>query len=155
MSRPKRDDAKSKTLRDTGTLNPHPERVTDERFGSDRFFDPRDLVQVKYEMLKRSRIEGEPVAKTACAFGLSRPTFYKAQQDYEKRGLAGLLPAKRGPRRAHKLTEDVMGLVRHELAAEPSLGAPELARRIEERLSVTVHPRSIERALARKQKKTK
>lgn len=155
MSRPKRDDAKSKTLRDTGTLNPHPEKVTDELFGSDRFFDPRDLVQVKYEMLKRSRIEGQPVAKTASAFGLSRPTFYKAQQDYEKGGLAGLLPARRGPRRAHKLTEQVMGLVRDELSAEPSLGAPELAQRIEDRLGLTVHPRSIERALARKQKKTK
>lgn len=155
MSRPKRDDAKSKILREAGTLNPHPEKVTDELFRSDRFFDPRDLVQVKYEMLKRSRIEGQPVAKTARAFGLSRPTFYKAQQDYEKRGLAGLLPARRGPRRAHKLTGKVMGLVHRELAAEPSLRAAELARRIEERLGVRVHPRSIERALARKQKKTK
>jgi hypothetical protein len=44
-------------------LNPSPERVTDELF--QEFFDPRDLVQVKYEMLRRVQTEGQPVGRSA------------------------------------------------------------------------------------------
>ena len=154
MTRPKRDDPKHKALRDSGTINPHPEKVTDELFMERDFFDPCDLVQVKYEMLRRVRIDGHPIQGAARAFGLSRPTFYKAQADYERGGLGGLLPARRGPRRAHKLSEPVMAFVVSELAAEASLRAPELAARIKERFGVKVHPRSIDRALARRQKKT-
>ena len=154
MTRPKRNDTKHKALRDSGTVNPHPEKVNDELFMERDFFDPCDLVQVKYEMLRCVRIDGHPIQRAARAFGLSRPTFYKAQADYERGGLGGLLPARRGPRRAHKLSEPVMAFVVSELAAEESLRAPELARRIKERFGVEVHPRSIDRALARRQKKT-
>jgi len=35
-------------LRKQGTLNPRPREVTDPLFAKDSFFDPRDLVQVKY-----------------------------------------------------------------------------------------------------------
>jgi len=154
MTRPKRDDPKHKALRDSGTINPHPEKVTDELFMERDFFDPCDLVQVKYEMLRHVRIDGKPIHHAARAFGLSRPTFYKAQADYERGGLGGLLPARRGPRRAHKLSEPVMAFVASELAAEESLRAPELAARIKKRFGVEVHPRSIDRALARRQKKT-
>jgi transposase len=154
MTRPKRNDTKHKALRDSGTVNPHPEKVTDELFMEEDFFDPCDLVQVKYEMLRRIRIDGQLIQGAARAFGLSRPTFYKAQADYERGGLGGLLPARRGPRRAHKLSEPVMAFVVSEIAAEKSLRAPELAARIKERFGVEVHPRSIERALARRQKKT-
>ena len=154
MTRPKRGDTKHKALRDSGTVNPHPEKVIDELFMERDFFDPCDLVQVKYEMLRCVRIDGHPIQGAARAFGLSRPTFYKAKADYERGGLGGLLPARRGPRRAHKLSEPVMAFVVSELAAEASLRAPELAARIKERFGVEVHPRSIDRALARRQKKT-
>ena len=154
MTRPKRNDPKHKALRLSGTVNPHPEKVADELFMEEDFFDPCDLVQVKYEMLRRVRIDGKPIHHAARVFGLSRPTYYKAQADYERGGLGGLLPARRGPRRAHKLSEPVMAFVVSELAAEESLRAPELAARIKERFGVKVHPRSIGRALARRQKKT-
>ncbi len=154
MTRSKRDDPKHKALRLSGTVNPHPEKVADELFMEEDFFDPYDLVQVKYEMLRRVRIDGKPIHHAARAFGLSRPTFYKAKADYERGGLGGLLPARRGPRRAHKLSEPVMAFVESELASKESARAPELARRIKERFGVEVHPRSIDRALVRRQKKT-
>ena len=44
-------DAKTRSLKQHGCLNPHAERVRDELFLSNAFFDPRDLVQVRYEML--------------------------------------------------------------------------------------------------------
>ena len=146
------DTRKRQTLRGSGTLNPHPEKVTDELFATLDFFDPSDLVQVKYEMLRRGVVEGRPVSEASRSFGLSRPTFYKAQKDYESAGLAGLLPAKRGPRRAHKLSEEVMAFLAEELETDGSLRAPELARRIQERFGLRVHPRSIQRALERRKK---
>ena len=86
-------DDKTHTLRERGCLNAHPEHVRDEMFLSNAFFDPRDLLQVKYEMLRRVREEGEPVSAAATRFGLSRPTFYTAQRAYETGGLPALVPA--------------------------------------------------------------
>jgi len=154
-SRSKPTNTKREELRKHGCLHPHPDTVTHELFVQQEFFDPSDLVQVKYEMLRTVRAEGEAVQNVARAFGLSRPTFYQAQAAFERSGLLGLLPAKKGPRRSHKLSEEVLNFVTEELTADTSLEAPELARRIHQRFDITVHPRSIRRALARrKQKKT-
>ena len=153
MTRSKTGDAKRQALPDTGSLHRHPETVRDDLFVQEDFFDPCDLVQVKYEMLRRVRVEGQSIQSTARAFGLSRPTFYQAQAAYERAGVVGLLPAKRGPRRAHKLSETVITFVREELAGDRSLRARELAQRIRQRFDLTVHPQSIQRALARGQEK--
>jgi transposase len=146
-------DPKLAALTESGTANPHPEAVREPRFADSEFFDPRDLLQVKYEMLRRVRIEGQPVAETAALFGLSRPTFYKAQADFERAGLVGLLPAKRGPRGAHKITDEVMRFIEQARAEEAGLDAQALAERIARHFGRSVHRRSVERALARSKKK--
>jgi transposase len=152
MSRPKRD-PKADALREQGCLHPHPEKVTDEAFAASEFFDPRDLVQVKYEMLRRVRVDGQAVSRSAACFGLSRPSYYQAQAAYEAGGLPALLPKKPGPRQAHKLTDEVVAMLRETLRAQPELSSQDLAGLIEEHFGVSVHPRSIERALARQEKK--
>src|SRR4051795_3728506 len=96
-------DAKSRGLREHGTLNPQPQRITDAVFRDRDFFDPRDLVQVKYEMLRRVRVDGLSVLQAARRFGLSRSTFYQAHAAFRRQGLVGLMPRRPGPRRAHKL----------------------------------------------------
>ncbi len=60
--------------------------------------DPRDVVQVKYEMVRKVKLEGAPVARSAAAFGFSRPTYYGAEAALESGGLPALVPAKPGPR---------------------------------------------------------
>ena len=130
-------------------MNPHPESVTDGRFTASDFFDARDLVQVKYEMVRRVRVEGDAVSRTASAFGLSRPTFYEAAAALDAGGLPGLVPARPGPRRAHKLTDEVVAFVRDHLEADLSARPADLVEVIADRFGVRVHPRSIERALAR------
>ena len=55
------EDPKVQALRAERSLNPRPEAVSDERFSSSEFLDARDLVQVKYEMVRRARVDGEPV----------------------------------------------------------------------------------------------
>jgi transposase len=153
MSPTPKPDSKLAALTESGTANPHPQAVRDPAFVGSEFFDPRDLVQVKYEMLRGVRIERQSIAETAARFGLSRPTFYKAQADFERAGLVGLLPGKRGPHGAHKITAEVMGFIEQARAADEGLDAQALAERIAERFGRRVHRRTIERALARSKKK--
>jgi len=154
MPKAKPIDTKQRTLRAHGTLHPHPERVTDELFQHVGFFDPRDLVQVKYEMLRCVRVEGLSITETARRFSFSRPSFYQARRAFEREGLWGLLPAKRGPRRSHKLSTEVMAFIARQREEDPSLTVPQLVRVLRKELRLRVHPRSLERALARAVKKT-
>ena len=153
MAKRKTPDPKTEALRRRGCLNPHPEKVADPLFAQSDFFDARDLVQVKYEMVRRVEIDGQSVSDSAMAFGVSRPTFYQAQTALETGGLGALSPQKPGPRRAHKLGVDVMDFVEQLQSEDASLKAPELVGRIRERFGLEIHPRSIERALARQEKK--
>ncbi len=146
-------DAKLTTLRQQGTLNPRPRAVTDPLFVQGSFFDPRDLVQVKYEMLRRVQSEDHSVTGSATAFGFSRPSFYQALEAFQEHGVAGLVPRKRGPTQAHKLTDEVLAFLVETRQKDPSVRAPELVRLIQERFGTKVHPRSIERSLLRHQKK--
>jgi len=145
-------DDKEKVLRDCGALNAHP--VTDSLFSDNDFFDPRDLVQVKYEMLRRVRKEGESVRRAAASFGFSRPSFYKSSAAFEREGVPGLLPRKRGPQSGHKLTAEVMAFVEGFHTAEHPLSIPALLDEVEKRFGTRVHRRSLERALRKPGKKT-
>ena len=146
-------DPKTRALQQEASLHPHPEQVTDELFLTHEFFDPRDLVQVKYEMLRRVQSEGQAVSQSAAHFGFSRPSFYQAQTAFEQGGLPALMPQKRGPKKAHKLTAEVLAFIRQAQQEDSSLGTPGLASLVKNRYGITVHPRSIERALTRSQKK--
>jgi transposase len=147
-------DPKVVKLRDLGVLNPHPERVDDPLFADHPFFDARDLVQVKYEMLRAARVDAQPVRVVAARFGLSHVTYYQLKAAFGESGIAGLLPKKRGPRGGHKLTSAVLSFLDDHIAeADAVPPAAELASLLREQLSVVVHPRSIERALARRGEK--
>jgi transposase len=151
MKKPKA--SKLKVLSESGTLNQHAAAVRDEAFADSDFFDPHDLVQVRYEMLRRVRTEGRSVTDAVAAFGVTRPTFYKAQADFERDGLVGLLPARRGPHGPHKITEAVATFIEQERSHDPALDGPALAQRIAQHFGLQVHRRTVERALARSKKK--
>jgi len=154
MLEPLRSDAKSQTLRQHGALNVHADRVTDPAFQNDDFFDPRDLVQVRYEMVRRVRKEGRPATEIAKAFGVSRPTLYHADAALTREGLPGLVPKKRGPHGGHKVTPAVAMIIAQELAADgPARGIPELLALLRERHGLEIHRRTLERAIARLKKK--
>jgi transposase len=146
-------DAKVKALKEYGALNLRPEDVTDELFHQNEFFDPLDLVLVKYEMLRRVRVDGQSVTRVAQAFGFSRVAFYQAQAAFEKHGLVGLIPKRRGPRHAHKLSDTILDFIDQLRSTDKTLRAGALAAMIHKRFNLSVHQRSIERALQRRQKK--
>ena len=148
-----RQDPKEQALAEARCLNPHPERVTDPGFLASDFFDARDAVQVKYEMVRKVRADGAPVTAAAAAFGYSRPAYYQAAAALESSGLEGLVPARPGPRGGHKLTEQILTWAEEQLAADPALRPAQLPGPIGQAFGVRVHPRSVEKALARRRER--
>lgn len=146
-------ESKTATLRANATLNPRPETVRDRLFLAHDFFDPNDLLQVKYEMLRRVSAEGLAVSEAAARFGFSRPSFYNAKTAFDRQGLAGLLARKRGPKGAHKLTTEVMAFVAELLDQAPRPTIDALQARLLERFGLRVHRRSLQRAMRRQEKK--
>ena len=144
---------KQRMLRNNDTLNPHPEGVHDPLFQENAFFDADDLLQVKYEMLRRVHSDGWTVTRAADSFGFSRVSYYKADGALREDGLNGLLPHKRGPKGAHKLTEVVLDYVRVIRSQEPDILFEELIERLAQRFGIRVHQRTLERALAGSKKK--
>lgn len=153
MPKRKIKDAKWESLHEQGCVNPQADDVIDPLFTEHDFFDARDLVQVRYEMLRRVREQGDSVTDAVSAFGFSRQSFYNIQRSFDDEGMPGLVPKKRGPHGGHKLTAEVIGFLQERLAEQPDLPSASLARLLEDELGVIVHPRSIERALERREKK--
>jgi transposase len=142
--------SKTQALLEEGTLNPAPEKVRDPNFLESEFFDPHDLVQVKYEMLRRVFAENAPVTDAAEQYGVSRPTYYQAKTNFEEGGIAGLVPKKRGPRSPHKLQGEVLTFLQSQVVPGEPIRARKLAAVIRQEFDLAVHPRTIERALGGK-----
>ena len=137
-------------LREEGTLNPTPDGVHDPKFQENEFFDPHDIVQVKYEMLRRVSVENASVSAATEEYGVSRPTFYQTKASFEKGGVTGLVPQKRGPRGPHKLRGTALAFVQQQLVAGKPVRAHELAELVRQKFDINIHPRTIERAVAGK-----
>ena len=146
-------DAKQQALRSNGSLHPHPESVQDEQFLQDGFFDPNDLVQDKYEMLRRHRKGDNSVTDVAKTFGTSRQAFYAAQNRFQSQGIPGLIPKRRGPRAAHKCTEEVLDFAEQWENAHSTEPCLRVTDAIEQHFGIRIHPRTIKRALDRRKKK--
>jgi len=158
MARPRKpNDDKTQSLKKYGAFNPHSNKVVEKMFSDStlEFFDPHDLVQVKYEMLRAVDKEGRSVKQASEAFGFSRPAFYQAQSQFKKGGVIGLVKKRPGPKSGHKLTADVLAFIEEKIEEGKPLRARKLAPLIREKFGKDVHPRTIERAVRRRKKKRK
>jgi transposase len=144
---------KRQALRRHGTLNPQPGSVSHPLFQNSDFFDPDDLLLVKYEMLRQVRVDREPISEVARAFGFSRPSFYHAQSAFNQDGVFGLFPNKRGPQGGYKLTDEVMNFIIQQRSEDPTLTPEQLAQAILRQFCIRVHPRSIQRRLLTEKKR--
>lgn len=145
---------KSQRLRRSGTLNPQPDKVADELFVNSEFFDPIDLLQVRYEMVRCVRLQNNTLAQAAQRFGVSRATCFRLCKAFRQGGLQGLIPKPRGPQKPHKITAPVLQFVDRYRSAFGYASARRLAPLIEQEFGIKVHPRGLEKALERRQKKT-
>jgi transposase len=143
-----RREVKYRRLKEAGLLNSVPDRVIDQLFRDfPEFFDSEDMLQVRYEMLRRHLVDGKNVVAVCKTYGVSRQTFYNALEKFSEQGSAGLLPQKPGPKGARKLKPDVLKFARRELKREPTTSGSELASRIEEKFGLSIHKRTIEKLL--------
>ena len=145
-------DAKRAALKATGTLNRNPDAVVDPLFRGRGFFDPRDILQLRYEMVRRHHVEDVPVAMTAQLFGVSLPTAYQAQAAFAAEGLAGLLPKRRGPKQGHKLTPDILAHIEQRRRERPDWRTSDLLADLQHAFRLTIHRRSLERVLRGRKK---
>ncbi len=143
---------KLKLLENSGTLNPRPNLVKDELFLQNKFFDPHDLLQIKYEMLRHVKIDHWNITKATTTFGLSRPAFYKLENDF-KLGLSGLLPKKRGPQNPSKLASEVVKFIKQKKQKE-QISWPEVQLAIKKQFNLSLHIRTMQKIISISEKKT-
>ena len=153
MSKPESEDSKTVELRQQNALNPRPGKLRDRLFVNSTFFDARDLVQVKYEMLRRVHQDGMTVSQVCADFGFSRPSYYLIQAAFHAQGMLGLLPQQKGPQRRHKLNPEILDYIVVQRKAQPALGMSALLALIQSQFGVALHRRTVERALSGKKKR--
>lgn len=141
-------------LREANACNHNPEKVVDPLFLEDAFFDANDIVQVKYEMLRRQRADKMPVQSIARSFGFSKVTFYEAQQAFEQEGVLGLQPKKRGPKQRHKLIPEIIEFAKKKIQQDSNLRTDDLLAQIQQQYGVSLHKRTLERGLSGKKKES-
>ena len=120
---------KRKFLRASGAWNKRARSIENPDFAQSDFFDPRDKVQVKYEMLRSHHVHQVPVAEASRQFGYSRESFYRASEAFQDRGILGLIDQKRGPKGARKLTPEVQQFLLEEIKKDPFVSTAELVER--------------------------
>lgn len=134
-------------LEAAGLVHHNAELVTAELFdGSNPFFLAGDKVQVKYEMLRASLVDGMSVTASAATHGYSRAAFYLVADSFSDRGMAGLVDERRGRKGPLKLSADIVAFLE---SADPVVSATDLGAEVTRRFGVSLHRRTIERARRR------
>ena len=132
-------------LRQTRCLHLSPEKVLDERFQQEGgFFDSKDIVQVKYELLRACEVEGSDVASACTRFGFSRTTYYKVNDAFIQGGIPSLVGRPRGRPQPIKLNETILGYLIAEKAKNPKLTASETVTDVLTQYDVQISVRMIQ-----------
>ena len=136
---------KTEYLKEGSTFNTNASGVKDELFMKNDFFDPRDIIQVKYEMLRKVNKENFSVKDAVNLFGMSRQYYYKLKYTFDHKGIGGLLPERRGPKGSFKVTDEITHFIEKTLKEDPTLNNKQIAQKIDAHFNVIIHPRTIER----------
>lgn len=134
-------------LEKEGFLNPKPDRIVHPLFKTLSFFDPLDLPQVRYELLRCAR-GGECSVLAACEeFGFSREYFYKLDRTFMERGYVALLGSQVGRRPLIALNQEIVSYVVMEKMKRPKASGDELRKEIEKLYKVECSTRTVERVI--------
>jgi len=141
---------KTNILKNNGSFNAKHFLVNEPSFQSGAFFDPHDLIQVKYEMLRLAEKDGVSVTEAAGRFGFSRESFYKNKAAFGKEGLRGLVPKKTGPKGSTKLVGEGEAFIEQYIRDNPDARPKEINDSLRKKIGIAVHDRTIERYLSKK-----
>jgi transposase len=136
---------KKKFLEQEGLINPKPERVSHPLFETLNFFDPLDLPQVRYEMIRAARVEKMSVAAACKLFGFSREYFYKLERAFMARGYVAMLGSTMGRRPIIALNQEIINFIAHRKIEEPGLSGEKVRQEIQTLYNVDCSRRTVER----------
>ena len=136
-------------LKCQGLLNPRPERVTHPLFETLAFFDPLDLPQVRYEMLRAARVEDASVAEACRLLGFSREYFYRLERAFMERGYVALAGSPMGRPPLLALNQEIVTFIVHRKLEEPTLSGEQLRKEILRDYKVDCSRRTVERIVAK------
>jgi len=128
-----------------GTYNKNHAKVLEQRFVDDDFYDPYDLAQVKYEMLRSARETNRNIKEIAGKFGFSRAGFYKIKYSFEKSGVSSFVLNKTGPRKARKLTPKHQEFIDDYLTENPTASSENIAEALKKGNGLEITKRTVER----------
>ena len=140
---------KEEKLKENGTYNSNHKNVKSKLFANSQFFDARDIVQVKYEMLRAVSHEKKSVTQVSKEYGFSREAFYENKRVFNKDGITALIPKKKGPKGSHKLSGGEK-FIENYLEKKPEAKAPEIAVQLERETGMKLHPKTIRRYIIKK-----
>ena len=138
---------KDETLKESGCFNANHANVTAGIFSSNPFFDKKDVIQVKYEMIRAASNGEGSVTEIADAHGFSRKSFYQIGKAFASGGLGALVPKKKGPKGPSKLNPEALGFINDFSEMNKGAKAGEISAALEAAKGVKVHPRTIHRQL--------
>jgi len=140
-------DTKKKFLEQEGLINPKPERVSHPLFETLNFFDPLDLPQVRYEMIRAARVGNISVSEACKLFGFSREYFYKLERSFMARGYVALLGSTMGRRPIIAINQEVVNFIVHRKIEEPKVSGENLRQEIRRLYNVDCSRRTVERTV--------
>lgn len=146
------DTNKTKALIENGSYNKNADSVSNPVFKGNPYFDPQDLVQVKYEMLRAVKAGGLNVSDASRQFGFSRTAYYKIEKRFCSAGVDGLCTQKTGPKLPSKITSDIEEYVAQLREGEPGITNDEIVERLKFEKGVSIHKRSLQRAQSKKKR---
>jgi len=141
---------KIKTLKSNGSYNRHASAVVSPLFMDNAHFDPYDLVQVKYEMLRAVMSNEMSVTEASKQFGFSRTAYYKIEKSFAAAGVNGLFLQKTGPKAAVKATEEILRFADELKGKDPGITNDRIVEEIQNQKGVTLHKRSLQRERSKK-----
>ena len=137
--------SKQEILLENGTYNKNYEKVMEQRFVSDDFYDAQDIVQVKYEMLRTARETELTIEDVADTFGFSRAGYYKIKTSFEKEGVSAFVTSKTGPKNALKLKGEYKAFIDQYLTENPDTSSTDLVAILKNERGLSISKRTVER----------
>jgi len=141
---------KKDILMENGTFNKNYKNVKAAKFINDQFYDPMDIAQVKYEMLKEVEQNGITITDAADNYGFSRTAYYNIKDAFSSQGIKGLIPEKSGPKSPHKLTQTYQERIDEWVAGNPGISSNDIAALINQDGTIQINKRTVERYRAKK-----
>ena len=137
--------AKDDNLKKNGCFNGNHNNVTAGVFDELPFFDKKDIVQVKYEMIRAASNNEGSVTEIADSFGFSRKSFYQIREAFRAGGLFSLVPKKTGPKGASKLKPEALEFIEKYISMHEHAKVKEVSAALESEMGIKVHSRTIYR----------